>query len=209
MSGYLGAGPEHWEKLHDRKPPDELTWYQARPEMSLRMVEHSGIDMSDRIVDVGGGSSRLCDELLQRGFIDVTVLDISSGALARVGARFADNETKPTLVEADVGAFRANQPFGLWHDRAVFHFLVEPDNRRRYLESLRANLWAGGFAVMATFGLQGPETCSGLPVHRYGPDELAGVVGDWLKPCLFEEEFHATPAGGSQHFLYGLFEYSG
>lgn len=205
MSDYLGAGPEHWEEVHGRRPPDELTWYQAHPEVSLRLIERSGIGRSDRVLDVGGGSSRLCDELLRGGFADVTVLDISSVALEHVGARFHDEVRRPTLVEGDVGAFRATNPFVLWHDRAVFHFLTDAADRRLYTDAIRANLGPGGFVVMATFGLQGPETCSGLSVQRYSPGSLAAALGDWLRPVTFEEEMHPTPAGGVQQFLYGLF----
>lgn len=206
MARHLGAGPEHWEKVHGRRSPDELTWYQARPELSLRLIERAGVGLSERVIDVGGGSSLLCDELLQRGFADVTVLDVSSAALAHVGTRFHDDGRKPSLVEGDIGAFRATETFALWHDRAVFHFLTGKEDRHRYTDALHANLGEGGFVVIATFGVHGPETCSGLPVRRYRPEELATALGDGLNALVFEEEYHVTPSGGSQHFLYGLFK---
>lgn len=202
---HLGAGPDHWNAVHGKRRPDELTWFVATPRRSLEMIERAGAAASSRVVDVGGGSSRLCDALIEAGFVDVTVVDISAAALSHVQTRLAGAADRLTLVEADAGTFRGDRPFDLWHDRAMFHFLLEASERDLYVAAMKANLAQRGHVVIATFGLRGPQKCSGLPVCRYGPESLGAALGDWLAPLAFEEEMHATPAGAAQHFLYGLF----
>lgn len=204
---HLGAGPDHWDAVHEARAPEQLTWFQPTPQMSLELIQRSGIGPARRIVDVGGGSSRLCDELLKAGYRDVTSVDISSAALSYVAARTPDTDDCLTLVEADVGEFRSDRPFDLWHDRAVFHFLIEQEARERYVDSLLTNLNDRGFLVIATFGLQGPEKCSGLPVQRYSPDSLRAAFGTSFEPVEFAEEVHSTPSGGTQPFIYGLFSH--
>ena len=206
---HLGAGPEHWNAVHGRREPEQLTWYQPTPRRSLKLIQSSGVGPTQRIVDIGGGSSRLCDELVEAGFGDVTVVDISAEALGHVKTRLSDSTDAVTLIECDVDVFLADQSFDLWHDRAVFHFLTDHRDRNRYVDSMMANLTGRGHVVMATFGLDGPETCSGLPVRRYGPESLTASLGGSLEPILFEEELHETPTGGTQHFLYGLFRRNG
>ena len=200
-----GAGPGHWNAVHERRPPEQLTWYQRDPRMSLEFINRAGVDQSARLVDVGGGSSRLCDELVGSGFTDVTVIDISHAALAHVETRIGDRGEHLKLVEADVGEFRSSTRFDLWHDRAVFHFLLDEAEKSRYIDSLTANLAGHGHVVMATFGLEGPDMCSGLPVQKYDADSLAATLGEQYAPVAFDEELHGTPTGGTQHFLYGLF----
>ncbi|NNC39873.1 MAG: class I SAM-dependent methyltransferase [Acidimicrobiia bacterium] len=201
----IGAGPGHWNAVHVRRPPEQLTWYQREPRLSLDFIKRAGVDRSAPLIDVGGGSSRLCDELIGSGFTDVTVVDISPAALAHVETRVGDRGERLQLVEADVGEYRSGKRFDLWHDRAVFHFLLDESEVDSYIDSLTANLAAHGHVVMATFGLDGPEVCSGLPVRRYGADSLAATLGGRFEPVAFEEELHNTPRGGTQHFLYGLF----
>lgn len=176
------------------------------PRCSLDLIERSGIAPTQRIVDVGGGSSLLCDALIGRGYRDVTVVDISGAALAHVEARLRGNAELVTLIEGDIGTLHSDRPFDLWHDRAVFHFLVEDDERDRYVGAIESNLAGRGYVVMATFGLEGPDMCSGLPVRRYGRESLAAALGSRFQPVTFQEELHVTPAGGTQRFLYGLFK---
>ncbi len=204
----LGAGPNHWEAVHRRREPEHLTWFQAVPRLSLELIAMAGVRHDDRIIDVGGGSSLLCDRLLADGFENITVLDISATALGHVAHRMG-NCPGLLLVEGDVGSFRSEMPFDLWHDRAVFHFLVDAGERARYLESMSANLAPHGHAVISTFGTEGPDTCSGLPVHKYSAGELAAELGDSYRAIEFREELHETPRGGTQHFLYGLFRRAG
>lgn len=204
----IGAGPGHWNAVHERRPPEQLTWYQREPRLSLDFIKRAGVDQSDRLIDVGGGSSRLCFELLGSGYTDVTVIDISHAALAHVETRIGDRGEHLKLVEADAGEYRSSTTFDLWHDRAVFHFLLDESEVDRYIDSLTANLATDGHVVMATFGLEGPEMCSGLPVRRYGADSLATTLGQRFEPMVFEDELHNTPRGGTQHFLYGLFRRS-
>lgn len=195
--------------MHGRREPEQLTWYQPTPRRSLKLIQLSGVGPTQRIVDIGGGSSRLCDELVEAGFGDVTVVDISAEALGHVKTRLSDSTDAVTLIECDVDGFSADRSFDLWHDRAVFHFLTDHRDRSRYVDSMMANLTERGHVVMATFGLDGPETCSGLPVRRYSPESLTASLGGSLEPIQFEEEMHETPTGGTQHFLYGLFRRNG
>ncbi len=190
--------------MHQRREPEQLTWFQAVPRLSLELIAMAGVRHDDRIIDVGGGSSLLCDRLLADGFENVTVLDISATALGHVARRTGDCPGL-LLVEKDVGSFRSEVPFDVWHDRAVFHFLVRRPERERYLQSLAANLRPGGHVIISTFGIRGPDTCSGLPVRKYSADELAAELGDAYEAIGFREELHETPSGGTQHFVYGLF----
>ncbi|HSR45233.1 MAG TPA: class I SAM-dependent methyltransferase [Acidimicrobiia bacterium] len=205
----LGAGADHWNTVHEARPPEMLTWYQPNPQNSLDLIGLAGLSASQRIVDVGGGSSLLCDRLIEIGYRDVTVIDVSAAAIAHVRSRIGPVAGPPTLVEGDIGGYRSERNFDLWHDRAVFHFLTDAEERRVYLDSLAANLTERGHVVLATFGLRGPDTCSGLPVRKYGPDDLEDALGDQFEPLAFREEAHTTPTGGTQHFLYGLFRRSG
>lgn len=169
------------------------------------MISDAGISPDCPIVDVGAGSSRLCDELIATGYCSITVVDVSPIALARIAERLGRSVDQVTMVQADVGAYRSDQAFGLWHDRAVFHFLVDPEERIRYIDSMKANLAPGGQVVIATFGLEGPETCSGLPVRRYDAEQLAEELGPWLLLVDSEDELHPTPRGETQHFFYARF----
>lgn len=195
----------HWEALYRRQAPTRVSWYQDSPTRSLAMIERTGIARDARIVDVGGGASTLVDRLLERGFANVTVLDIASAALAAAKARLGERAQRVEWVVADVTAWRPPGLYDLWHDRAVFHFLVEESDRRAYAATLCAALAPGGHAIIATFALDGPERCSGLPVMRYSADGLAGELGVDFHLIESAPETHVTPAGVEQRFLYARF----
>jgi SAM-dependent methyltransferase len=193
---------EHWETVHERVGPRGGSWYQAEPRMSLALIQALGVATDTPIIDVGGGSSRLVDELIQRGFSDISVLDVSAQALQRSRSRLGEAATRVRWLREDLLEWEPPRAYGLWHDRALFHFLVEPEQRGRYVSVLRASLWPGGLLIMATFAPDGPEGCSDLPVARYGPQDLVDVLGEGFTCLGSWREDHATPGGATQPFTW-------
>jgi len=168
--------------------------------MSLALIAALGVRPETPAIDVGGGNSLLVDHLLERGFADVTVLDVSSAALAQAQQRVG--EAPVTWLEADVCGWRPERTYGLWHDRAVFHFLVNPADRAAYLDALWAATAPGAAVIIGAFAQDGPESCSGLPVARYSADGLASVVGGLCEVTTTSQEQHTTPGGDVQPFTW-------
>ncbi len=158
------------------------------------------------VVDVGGGSSQLVDYLVDRGYTNITILDVSPTALGYARRRLGDRADKVKFVEGDVLEHRFDSTVGVWHDRAVFHFLTVSADRERYVTRLSHAIAPGGHVIIATFALDGPEQCSGLPVQRYGPETLAHVLGARFESVDSRSETHITPTGPTQQFLYGHFQ---
>jgi len=199
----------HWDEVYGTRHLDELSWFERRPALSLDLIERLVPSRAAGIVDVGGGASSLVDELLAVGYADVTVLDISQAALdlacGRLGAledRGGHAASGVRWVCGDVTTWEPGRRFDLWHDRAVFHFLVDPEDRARYRNVLVRALEPGGHAVVATFADDGPTTCSGLPVHRYGAEALAGELGPAFDLVEGRRELHTTPGGTIQPFTW-------
>jgi hypothetical protein len=190
----------HWESVYELNQVDSVSWYQQEPLVSLELVDILGIDKDAGVVDVGGGASVLVDFLLSRGFTDLTVLDISDTALhasrERVGA-----DTHVTWLAHNVLTWEPARTYGLWHDRAVFHFLL-PDEIKIYQDLIRRSVAPGGSVIMATFAPDGPEWCSGLPVTRYNADQLGEVLGDKFTVVEQRREVHTTPGGALQPFTW-------
>jgi SAM-dependent methyltransferase len=197
---------QHWETVYGGKAAEETSWYQRSPSRSLSMIVHAGISKEAALIDIGGGASLLVDHLLDLGYRDLSVLDISAAALAQAAGRLGLRAGQISWIEADVTAYRPSKRFDLWHDRAAFHFLTEVKDRRRYMAVLRQALAPGGQAILATFAPGGPEKCSGLDIVQYD----AGKLGDELGPefALQEqhEERHETPAGREQLFNFFRFQ---
>jgi SAM-dependent methyltransferase len=198
----MSSARAHWARVYETKRPDELSWHEALPETSLRLIEAAGVDRDAAILDVGGGASRLAGALLGAGYNNLTVADISAAALSKAKAELGARAEGVTWLECDVREHVFAHRFDLWHDRAVFHFMVEPGDRERYLHNLDRSLRPGGDLIIATFGPDGPERCSGLPVRRYGEAELRAVLGDAFAMVSCELRAHRTPGGSSQQFLY-------
>lgn len=196
----------HWRSVYRSKPADAASWFQPHAETSLALIEATGAGPDTPLVDVGGGASPLAGDLIARGWTDLTVLDIAGSGLDLARAALGDRAEAVTWIVADVTAWRPERPFGLWHDRAVFHFLTEPDQRAQYRQALDAGLAPGGWLVMGAFGPQGPERCSGLPVRRWSADELAEELGPAFALRRASEELHRTPGGAAQSFTWTLFE---
>ncbi len=188
-----------WEGVHDSKDVDGVSWWQSVPELSLGLVDESGVGVEQAIIDVGAGWSTLVDHLVERGYRDLTAIDLSMTALQTVRDRIGDAGKDVRLDVADVLDYRPGRTFALWHDRAVFHFLTEEDERDDYRLSLDRCLDPDGFMVVATFGPDGPTTCSGLPIVRYTHEELAAEFPGYRVLSTSGEE-HVTPWGATQQF---------
>jgi len=196
--------PQHWETVYRNKPIDRVSWFQTHAERSLALIRRTGLaPETARIIDVGAGSSVLADDLLGAGYRHLTLLDIAEPALALTRARLG---AQAGAVDWRVGdVTRVDLPatgFDIWHDRAVFHFLTDPADRRRYVEQVRHAVRPDGFVIVATFGPNGPLQCSNLDVCRYAPDALHGEFGDGYSLLGHETELHTTPTGTTQEFVY-------
>lgn len=195
----------HWETVYQTRSPTEVSWYQENPVRSLEVIRRTGVSRTAAILDVGGGASRLVNYLLADGFTDVTVLDVSAAVIERAREQLGHAADRVAWIEADITTFIPARRFQVWHDRAVFHFLTEAADRQRYRAALRAGLAAHGDVVIATFGLNGPERCSGLPVQRYSAATLTAELGAGFDLLGEEHEPHVTPSGTVQEFQYCWF----
>ena len=196
---------DHWQHIYGAKAEDEVSWFQAHPTASLRLVAATGLGPEARIVDIGGGASRFVDALLDSGYRQVTVLDLAEAALDKAKRRLGPRASAVTWVGADVASFSPSVAFDLWHDRALFHFMTQPEDREAYLATMNRVLRPGGQAIIATFSLAGPERCSGLPVRRYEPESLASELGPAFRLVESAREEHRTPAGAVQSLQYSRF----
>jgi len=194
---------QHWEQVYSTKAPDSVSWHQEHADLSLRLIHNTGSGKNAAIIDVGGGTSRLVDDLLSDGYTDVTVLDLSSVALTLAKQRLRGNADAVHWMEGDItrAAFPVHR-FDIWHDRAVFHFLTEPGERHAYIEQVVRAVRPGGHVIIATFAEDGPDNCSGLPVMRYKPESLHAEFGNAFLLVEHEKETHRTPSGTMQQFVY-------
>ncbi|MHC0430962.1 class I SAM-dependent methyltransferase [Streptomyces sp. O3] len=193
------ARTEFWEGVHHSKDVDGVSWWQSVPGLSLDLVDRTGLGPDEPIIDVGAGWSTLVDHLLERGYRDLTAVDLSTTALRTVRDRLGPSGSDVVLAMADVLDLDMGRTYALWHDRAVYHFLTEPEERADYAASLERQLRPGGWLVVATFGPDGPTTCSGLPIVRYTHAELAAEFPDYELVGTAGED-HLTPWGASQQF---------
>lgn len=195
----------HWDEVYSSRKPDEVGWYQADPQPSLSLIAATGAGTDASVIDVGGGASILVDKLLERGFIRLTVLDISAAAIEAVKARLGALAAEVKWVSLDITRFEPPQKYDIWHDRAVFHFLTDAADRRRYLDTASRALDPGAHLIIATFAPDGPTECSGLEVVRYSPESLQQEVGRNFSLAESFAQAHVTPSGGTQHFVFCRF----
>ncbi len=200
---------EHWNQVYQTKAPDDVSWFQTRPAISLKLIAATDIGKTQAVIDVGGGASVLVDFLLDAGFKRLAVLDISAAALAlakqRLNARAGDVE----WFEADVTEFNPPRQFNLWHDRAVFHFLTGKADRQKYAQTLKRTLAFNGHVIIATFTIDGPLKCSGLPVARYDASAISAELGNEFQLLEQVDETHLTPWSTEQKFSYFRFVRNG
>jgi SAM-dependent methyltransferase len=195
---------EHWNGVYQKRAPNEVSWFQSEARTSLELIEACRCSSSASVVDIGAGASTLVDGLLLRGYADVTLVDIAESALAVTRARLSADGTVNYVV-ADITAWSPARTFDIWHDRAVFHFLTEPEDRAAYRRTLSSAVPAGSHVILGTFAADGPERCSGLPVQRYSPEALAAEFADVLSPVETRTERHRTPGGSEQAFVFVRF----
>ncbi len=198
---------DHWDEVYGSKSPDQLSWFQLQPEPSLQLVQQLASSPQARIIDVGGGTSLLVDALLSRGYDHLTVLDLSERALATVQQRLEAQAAEVTWLAGDIRSIDLpHQAYDIWHDRAVFHFLVDSLDHQRYAEQVERSLRPTGHLILATFAEDGPERCSGLPVMRHSTESLQQVFGQQLQLQHQQRITHATPSGVEQKFLYTVWQ---
>ncbi|PVH28318.1 class I SAM-dependent methyltransferase [Pararhodobacter oceanensis] len=197
---------EHWDAVYSSSDDAALTWFEDRPDLSLQVIRQIGLPdrarAELRAVDVGGGTSRLVDALLDDGLRDLTVLDLSAEALQVSQDRLGARASLVQWITGDVTEWRPETRFDLWHDRALFHFLTDPETRAAYIRTMTLALCHGGMAVIGTFASDGPQRCSNLPVMRYSAEELAQEIGEGFEPLVSLEHIHETPIGQRQPFVY-------
>jgi 2-polyprenyl-3-methyl-5-hydroxy-6-metoxy-1,4-benzoquinol methylase len=193
----------HWEHIYQTKESERVSWYQLHPRLSLKYIQNTGASRSAHIIDVGAGASTLVDHLLDDGYQKITVLDISSEALEIAQKRLGQRAKAINWLEADITqvALPKNQ-FDVWHDRAVFHFLTESQDRQKYVNLVKNAVKPGGHIIVATFANNGPEQCSGLEVSRYNPESLHSEFGKDFELLDSTHEEHQTPFGTEQKFIY-------
>ncbi len=191
----------HWERVY-ADGYEDVSWFQAQPDLSLRLIASSGVDKHAGIIDVGGGASSLVDCLLDQGYSPVAVLDVSPTSLRYARDRLGSRARNVSWVEADVTTFSPPRRFGLWHDRAVFHFLTDAAQRLAYVQTLRRTLISDGAVIIATFAMDGPTRCSGLPVERYDARKISAELGPEFSLIEEVSEVHRTPLGSGQTFSY-------
>ncbi|MBR1170682.1 class I SAM-dependent methyltransferase [Bradyrhizobium liaoningense] len=198
----------HWDHVYATKGEAEVSWYQDSPAISLAMIRAAGSDRDTAIIDIGGGASRLVDALLQDGYRDVAVLDLSANALEAAKKRIGQAASTVDWIVADATTWRPARTYDVWHDRAAFHFLTDPRDRAAYVERLRSTVKPGGHVIIATFAPDGPEKCSGLPVQRHDSASLAAELGPDFELVETRSETHHTPWGSSQAFQFSRFKRS-
>ncbi|WP_320837061.1 class I SAM-dependent methyltransferase [Zhongshania sp.] len=197
----------HWEAVYATMSTKSVSWFQAHASYSLHIIQQINLDKTAQIIDVGGGASTLVDSLLENNFTKVTVMDLSGAALNAAKKRLGEASKKVQWIERNIFHYLLPaQGIDLWHDRAVFHFLIEGADRRRYVEAVLDSVKLGGHVIIATFSEDGPEQCSGLPVRRYSPSTLHAELGAQFELLGHEEELHQTPIGKMQRFIYCHFK---
>ena len=194
---------DHWEKVYSTKATDAVSWFQPHADVSFDLINATGIGCHASIIDVGGGASVLVDDLLDHGFTDLTVLDLSAAALAAAQKRLGERASGVKWIEGDITKVELpKNRYDIWHDRAVFHFLTDPADRAAYVRTVFNSVKPGGHVIVASFAEDGPTECSGLPVMRYSADQLHDQFGESFTLLNHRKEEHHTPTGKVQQFVY-------
>lgn len=193
---------QHWEQLYETTDTSTKSWYQSVPHTSLSFIENSGLSLSAKIIDVGAGDSHLVDHLLHRGYENVTVVDISAAAIEKAKRRLGEQADKIQWVVSDITDFNPDETYELWHDRAAFHFLTEPEDVDQYLNTVRKFINDQGNLIIGTFSENGPEKCSGLYIQQYSDLSLTKLFSPYFDVASCEYVDHRTPSGSLQNFVF-------
>ena len=196
---------DHWERVYKKLSSTEVGWYQAFPERSLNLINNTCLGTDCRIIDVGGGTSRLSEHLLDQGYQNLTVLDISGNSIEKTKSQLGEKSREINWIEADVTKYNFMDQYDIWHDRAVFHFLTKAEDRKGYINALNQALKLNGHLIIATFSLDTPPKCSGLSVVRYSPESLQNELGENFNLVETSKDNHVTPSGVSQNFIFCRF----
>jgi cyclopropane fatty-acyl-phospholipid synthase-like methyltransferase len=195
---------EHWEKVYETKSPQEVSWTQEIPETSLKLIKETNIAKDAAIIDIGGGDSKLVDFLLEEGFTNLTVLDISANALERAKKRLGEKANLVTWIVSDINEFNPTKQYAIWHDRAVFHFVTDEPNIKRYVDIVSKS--TSEQFILGSFSENGPLKCSGLEIKQYNQEKLTHLFGHSfdLTTCFTED--HTTPFDTKQNFIFTSFK---
>jgi SAM-dependent methyltransferase len=196
----------HWENVHQTKSSTDVSWYEPDPKQSLDLILEATGEKRGRVIDVGGGQSFLVDRLLDSGFTQVAVLDISNAAIEATRARLGERASQVKWMVADITQAESLGEFDIWHDRAVFHFITDPNDRKHYVELLKRSLPIGGHFIVGTFAKGGPEKCSGLAICQYDAATMRAELGPSFQPVKCSEYLHTTPTGKPQQFFFGVYK---
>jgi SAM-dependent methyltransferase len=199
----------HWENVYTTKTEKEVSWFQENPAPSLDLIEAANLPEDAAIIDIGGGASRLVDDLLTRKFHRLTILDLSGAALAAAKERLGSRGTHVQWIIADVTKWDPAQTYDLWHDRAAFHFLTDHTDQSAYVDRLKKAVKPGGHVIIGTFAPDGPERCSGLPIVRHDATTLGKILGDDFTLMDTRRHDHVTPWGAVQRFQFSAFRRAG
>jgi len=193
---------KHWEHVYQTRSPNDVSWYQTHPESSLKLIEKSLSNKSMSCIDVGGGASVLVDCLIAADFTNISVLDISEQALQHTKERLKEKAEQVQWYISDILTFKTSHLFDLWHDRAVFHFLTDADERKQYVKVLKESIIPNAHIIIATFGIDGPEKCSDLPIKQHDTTTIMEELGDEFILLETFDEYHLTPKDAQQKFSY-------
>ena len=194
----------HWETVYETKNPDQVSWTQELPKTSLDFIHSFGLAKNAKIIDIGGGDSKLVDYLLDSGFENITVLDISAKALEKAKNRLGNKAKNVNWVVSDITEFEPNTSFDIWHDRATFHFLTTAEQIAKYMDTARK--FVTGYMTIGTFSNNGPTKCSGLEIRQYTEQTLAGELKNGFDKIRCITEDHTTPFNTTQNFLFCSFK---
>lgn len=204
----MSGNQEHWEKIYQHKQLSEVSWYEPVPATSLKIISELSLSKDAAIIDIGGGDSLLADQLLELGYTNITVLDISSIAIEKAKTRLGPKAGLIKWVVSDMLLYSGTERYDLWHDRAAFHFLTDPEDQQLYLQLINKNLKEDGYLVVSTFSLEGPSTCSTLPVQQYSESTLLDLFSDYFSKIRCYTDDHITPFQTVQQFIFCFFQKS-
>jgi SAM-dependent methyltransferase len=195
----------HWDQIYERKQSHEVSWFQPVPQTSLDLFKQYNVSVHDSIIDIGGGDSLLVDHLLDAGYTNITVLDISHAAIDRARARLQGRADQVTWIVSDIIDFAPSQTYDCWHDRATFHFLTDELEVEKYLSIARESLRANGLLILGTFSEQGPNKCSGIPIRQYSEETMTALLTLFFQKIKCISVEHKTPADTMQSFIFCSF----
>ncbi len=197
---------KYWENIFETKKPNEVSWYQETPETSLAFLNSFNLPKTSKIIDIGGGDSFFVDNLIELGYQNITVLDISEKSLERAKTRLGDKAEKIKWIVSDVTEFRPDTQYDFWHDRAAFHFLTDEEDIEKYITTMKSFINIDGFLVIGTFSENGPNTCSGLEIKQYSEISMSTRLGNYFQKLKCITIDHRTPFGSIQNFLFCSFK---